>query len=305
MTRPPTSFRSGFVGLVGRPSVGKSTIMNYFVKQHVAITSDKPQTTRHRLRGIVTQPQAQIVFIDCPGWHHPQHALGRYMAGEAKAACGEADVLIAVIDAAHGIGAEDHWIFDAAFRERAPKAARPLLVLNKIDLIRKPRLLPLLKACDGLRMFDELIPISAKTGQGMGLLLEQITHRLPEGPAWYGPDDVTDQTPEQQIRETIREQILAATRQEVPHAIGVLVEELTVNERSQFIRAAIFVEREGQKAILIGARGAMLKRIGTAARMRLQRLLKRSVFLELWVKVARDWRNNPAMLRQLGYGSSA
>ena len=172
MTRRGAAFRSGFAGLVGRPSVGKSTIMNYLVNQHVAITSDKPQTTRQRLRGIVTRPDAQIVFIDCPGWHRPQHTLGRYMAEEAKAACREADVLLAVIDAERGVGAEDQRILETALRERSPGASRPLLALNKIDLVHQPRLLPLLNACDALHLFDELIPVSAKTGQGMGLLLE-------------------------------------------------------------------------------------------------------------------------------------
>lgn len=298
---PERPFRSGFVGLVGRPSVGKSTILNQFVKQHVAITSDKPQTTRHRLRGILTRRDAQVVFIDCPGWHRPQHALGRYMAAEAKAACQEADVLVAVIDAEGGLGAEDHWVFETVMRERAPGAARALLAINKIDLIRKPLLLPLLKACADLDLFDELIPVSASTGQGMGLLLEQIIRRLPEGPAWYDTDQVTDQTPEQRVQEAIREHILAATRQEVPHAAGVMLEELTPRERSMLIRATLVVERDGQKAILIGRNGLMLKRIGTASRVDLQRLLKRSVFLELWVKVVRDWRNSPSMLRQLGY----
>ena len=296
-----TQFRSGFVGLAGRPSVGKSTILNYFLKQHLAITSDKPQTTRHRLRGIVTRHDAQVVFIDCPGWHRPQHALGRYMADEAKAARQEADVLVAVVDAERGVGAEDRRLFDAVTRERAPGARRPLLAVNKIDRVRKPLLLPLLKACADLDLFEELIPVSAVTGQGMGLLLEQIVRRLPEGPAWYDAEQVSDQTPEQQTREAIREQIMAATRQEVPHAVGVLLEEFTPRERSLFVRATILVERDGQKTILIGRNGLMLKRIGTAARINLQRLLKYAVFLELWVKVARDWRNSPSMLRQLGY----
>ena len=276
-------------------------MLNWFVKHHVAITSDKPQTTRHRLRGIVTRHDAQVVFVDCPGWHRPQHALGRYMAEEAKAACQEADVLVAVVEASRRFSADDRWVFDTVMRQRAPGTTRPLLAVNKIDLIRKPLLLPLLKAYDDLQIFDELIPVSAITGQGMGLLLEQIIRRLPEGPAWYGAEQLTDQTPEEQTREAIREQILAATRQEVPHAVGVLLEEFAPRERSLFIRSTILVERDGQKVILIGRNGLMLKQIGTAARANLQRLLQRPVFLELWVKVAPDWRNTPSILRQLGY----
>ena len=298
-----SEYRSGFVGLIGKPNVGKSTILNAFVGRKVSITSPRPQTTRHRILGILTRPEAQVIFIDSPGWHKPQHPLGRYLVRVATGVVEEADVLLAVTDAAAGMTREDEWVF-----ERVRQANRPsILAINKIDLIHKRLVLPMLSSCATLKLFEELIPVSAVTGDNMDRLLTQLIARLPHGPRWYEPEQLTDQSTDQVIREFIREQVLRATRQEVPHAVAVLLDAVTSKEGTSpargvtVIQATILVEREGQKAIIIGSKGQMLKQIGTASRLELERWLGRRVFLDLWVKVARDWRKHPATLRQLGY----
>ena len=294
---PKADYHSGFIGLIGKPNVGKSTMLNYFLERKIAITSPVPQTTRHRLLGILTRPDAQIVFIDSPGWHKPEHPLGRHMATVTKGVLEEADILTVVIDATSGITKDDEHIFDHLRRLKRPA----LLAVNKMDLINKPKVLPLLEQCAALNLFQDQIPISAVTGDNMPTLLNELVTRLPQGPRWFEPDQVTDQTTELMIREFIREGALQATRQEVPHAVGVLLDELTDKGTLTVIHATILVEREGQKAILIGKKGQMLKKIGTACRGELERWLGHRVFLGLWVKVAKDWRNNPVILQELGY----
>lgn len=294
---PPAGYRSGFVGLSGKPNVGKSTLLNALLGRKVSITSPRPQTTRTRILGILTRPDAQVIFLDSPGWHRPQHPLGRYMVAMARGIIEEADVLVAMLDATTGITQEDEWVFD-----EVRKAKRPaLLAINKVDAVNKGLILPLLEQAAATGLFAEHIPVSATHGDNLDVLMAQLIARLPEGPRWYEPGQVTDQTTEQLIQEFIREQVLLATRQEVPYAIGVLLEEITRKETVIVIRATILVEREGQKAIVIGRQGQMLKHIGTEARKELERLLGNKVFLELWVKVARDWRSDPSLLRQLGY----
>lgn len=293
----PIASHSGFVGIIGKPNVGKSTILNYFLGRKVSITSPRPQTTRHRILGILTREEAQVVFVDSPGWHKPKHILGRYLVTVAKGVVEEADVLLAVIDAASGITREDEWVFEAVRRAKHPA----ILAINKVDVVKKNLVLPLLEACAAMRLFDEHIPVSAVAGDNMDVLLDQLIARLPSAPRWYEPDQHTNQSTEQLIREFIREQVLHATRQEVPHAVAILLDEVTAKDAVTLIRATILVEREGQKAILIGQQGQMLKQIGKASRLELERLLGRKVFLELWVKVAKAWREDPAMLRQLGY----
>ena len=289
--------RSGFVGLIGRPNVGKSTILNYYLGEKIAIISPHPQTTRHRIAGVLTREDAQVIFLDTPGLHKPQHALGRSMMEAAKAVIEDADVLVGVIDATAGVTPEDERVFERLQRARQPA----LLAINKIDRVKKPRLLPVLEACAGLGLFRECIPICALTGEQMDRLLAAVLALLPEGPSWYEPHQRTDQTTKQRIAEFIREPILLATRQEVPHAVAVLVEGIRDAERVTVIEATILVEREGQKAILIGRGGAMLKRIGQAARGELERLLGRQVYLQLWVKLAQGWRSDERLLRELGY----
>lgn len=300
------TFRSGFVGIVGRPNVGKSTILNRYLNEKIAIVTPRPQTTRHRILGVLTREDAQVMFLDSPGLHQPEHALGRYMVEVAKAVIDEADVLVTVIDARNGLTEDDERVFarvkQALGRATSEQGSRTaLLAINKVDGVKKPRLLPLLARCAKTGIFAECIPVSALMGDQMDVLLARIIAHLPLGPRWYEPDQRTDQTASQRIGELIREQILLATHQEVPHAVAVVVDEVKEQERVTAIQATIFVERPGQKAIVIGRGGLMLKRIGQEARRQLERLLGRKVYLELWVKVAESWRSDERVLRQLGY----
>ncbi len=298
--------RSGFVAIVGSPNVGKSTILNYYVGQKVAIVSPHPQTTRSRILGVVTRDDAQVMFLDTPGVHQPEHTLGRHMLQAAAAAFDEADVLLTVIDARLGIRERDQRVFDRVKQvsRQVGERRRPvLLAINKVDAVKKPRLLPLLEVCAATGLFAECVPVSAATGEQMDRLLDQVIARLPEGPPWYDAQQITDQTTTQRISEFIREQVLLATRQEVPHAAAVLVDQVTEQPRLISIQATILVERPGQKAILIGRQGMRLKRIGQAARSQIERLVGRKVYLGLWVKVAEDWRRDQRILRQLGYGA--
>jgi len=307
MSTAPTNYRSGFVGIVGRPNVGKSTLLNYYLGEKISIVSPRPQTTRHRILGVLTREDAQVMFLDTPGLCTPQHTLGRYMQEVAKSVIDEADVLVAVIDGRVGVREDDERLF-ARLRQalsggRAGNRAAPpcLLAINKVDVASKPRLLPVLEACAKTKLFAECIPVSALTGDQMDVLLSCIVTRLPEGPRWYESQDRTDQPISRMVGERVREQILLATRQEVPHTAAVLVDEIDEQEHVTVVRATILVERQGQKAILIGRQGLMIKRIGQHARRELERLLGRKIHLELWVKVAADWRSDPRLLRQLGY----
>ncbi len=291
------AFRSGFVGIVGRPNVGKSTMLNYYLGQKVAIVTPRPQTTRHRILGVLTRDAAQVMFLDTPGFHRPQHALGRSMLEVAKAVMDEADVIVVVVDGRHGITEDDRRLF-----ARLKQAGRPcIMAINKVDLVKKPKLLPRIDAYAKMQLFTDCIPVSALTGEQMDVLLGRIIMHLPEGPRWYEPTDRTDQTTQQLIGEFIREQALLATHEEVPHAVAVLVDQIEEQEHLTSIQATILVERPGQKAILIGRGGQMLKHIGQEARRQLEQLLGRKVYLGLWVKVAEGWRSDDRVLRQLGY----
>ena len=297
MTAKTQAFRSGFVGIVGRPNVGKSTMVNFFVGCKVAIVSPHPQTTRQRIIGVLTRDDAQVAFLDTPGFREPKHDLGRSMMEVTKAVVDEADVLMAVIDGRTGILKDDERVFAHVKRSKRPA----LLAINKVDITKKPRLLPLLEACAKTGIFQECIPVSAVTGEQLDVLLMHLIARLPEGPRWYEVAQQTDQTMTQRVGELIREQALLVTREEVPHALAVLVEEMVDRERVTAIRATVLVERPGQKAILIGRGGSTMKSIGQAARAQIERLLHRQVYLELWVKAKPGWRNDPRVLRELGY----
>ena len=284
-------------------------MLNYFLAEKVAIVSPRPQTTRHRILGVLTRNDAQVMFLDTPGLHQPEHTLGRYMLEVAKAVIEEVDVLVTVIDGRTGITEEDERVFARVrqvLRQHGPGAATrsALVAINKVDVVKKPRLLPLLDQCAKLKLFDECIPVSALKGDQMSVLLEQIIARLPEGPRWYEPEQRTDQSARQVIGELIREQVLVATHQEVPHAVAVLVDSIEERDRVTAIQGTIVVERPGQKAIIIGRSGAMLKRIGQEARREIERFLGRKVFLGLWVKVVQDWRRDERMLRELGYAGA-
>ncbi len=297
MTASPTLFRSGFVAILGRPNAGKSTLVNQLVGHKVAIVSSRPQTTRNRIQGIVNRPDAQIVLIDTPGIHKPENALGRLMMDEVHHALESIDALLLIVDAKENFGPGDRFALDIVRRFHGPA----FLLLNKIDVIAKAHLLPLIDFYRKEYEFAEIVPISALSGDGLMVLLEELVKRLPENDPYFPPDQFTDQPERFLAAEIVREKCIAATRQEVPHAIAVLVDNFEESDRLIRIRATIYVERDGQKGILIGRAGGTLKKIGTDARLELEQLLGTRIFLELYVKVQRDWRDQPALVRQLDW----
>lgn len=291
-------YKSGFVALIGRPNVGKSTLMNSIIGQKIAIMSNKPQTTRNKIHGVYTTDQMQIVFLDTPGIHRPQSKLGTYMKHIAESTLSEVDVILFLIDVAEGLGGGDRYIIEQLKNVSTPV----ILVLNKIDQVHPEDLLPIIEQYKELYDFAEYVPVSALNGNNISTLLTQIEHYLEEGPQYYPADQVTDH-PEQFIcAELIREKILHLTREEVPHSIAVYIENMHVADNGVVhIGAVIVVERESQKGIIIGKRGAMLKEVGRLARQDMERLLGSRIYLELWVKVQKDWRNREAMLADLGF----
>jgi len=295
----PEGYRSGFVAVMGKPNVGKSTLINGYVGQKVAIVSPKPQTTRRRLRGILTLPQAQIVFIDTPGIHEPRHKLGEYMVETAVRAIPDADVVLFMADVSTLPEAEDLQLAEL-IQERA--AGVCILVLNKVDLLSPEKEEKHRQAYLALADCPDWIMFSATEGHNRQELLELIIERLPLGPQFYPPDQITDQPLRFMAAELIREQALHHLYQEVPHSVAVVVEEF--HERREdltYIEATIYVAKDTQKGIIIGEKGKMLKRIGTASRRETERLLGTKVYLELWVKVRKRWPRDEAALRYLGY----
>ncbi len=292
--------RAGFASLIGRPNVGKSTLFNRLLGQKLAIISPKPQTTRNRIRGIRTRPEGQIVFVDTPGLHPPRGKLGRFLASTVAQAIEEVDVVILVADATAPVAPAGDEAFEALRSITAPT----VLALNKVDLVPdKARLLPRLEAYAARHPFRALVPISAKSGSGVDRLVAETFALLPPGPALYPPDTVTDQPETFFVAETIREKLFLAMRQEVPYACAVQAEDVVERgpDAPLYIRAEIFVERPSQKGIVIGEGGAMLKRVGQAARRELEAFFGVRVFLELRVRVRRDWREDDRVLRELGY----
>jgi len=290
-------FKSGFVAVVGRPNAGKSTLVNRLVGQKVAIVTSRPQTTRNRIQGIVNRPHAQVVLIDTPGLHRPDSALGRQMMGEVNAALDGVDVLALILDVSEDIGKGDRHAIERAARFEATR----ILLLNKVDRIPKDSLLPIIESVGKLTDFAEIIPISALTGDGVDRVLEKFIEYLPSGEPHFPADQYTDQPERFLAAELIREKAMAGTFHEVPHAVAVLVDAFEETDKLIRIRATIYVEREGQKGILIGRAGASLKKIGTDARKELEEILGTKIFLELFVKVLRDWRDNPQLVRQLDW----
>jgi len=290
-------FKFGFVAVVGRPNAGKSTLVNRLVGQKVAIVTSRPQTTRNRIQGIVNRPNAQVVMIDTPGLHRPDSALGRQMMSEIDAALDAVDVLALILDASEEFGQGDRRAIERAARFEGTR----IVLLNKIDRVPKGRLLPLIENVGKMGDFAEIIPISALTGDGVDLVLEKFIEYLPAGEPHFPADQYTDQPERFLAAELIREKAMAGTFHEVPHAVAVLVDSFEETDRLVRIRATIYVEREGQKGILIGRSGASLKQIGTAARKELEEILGTKVFLELFVKVQRNWRDNPQLVRQLDW----
>lgn len=291
-------FKSGLVAIIGRPNVGKSTLMNQVIGQKIAIMSDKPQTTRNKIHGVYTTNDSQVVFLDTPGIHKRQSKLGDYMNQTALSTLGEVEAALFLVDASEGIGGGDRYIAEQLQKIKTPI----ILVMNKIDKIEPPALLPLIEQYRKLHDFAEIVPISAKLGNNVDTLLEQIQKYLPPGPQYYPEDQVTDHPEQFVCAELIREKILHMTREEIPHSIAVTIEDMRVEENGTvYISAVIFVERDSQKGIIIGKQGALLKEVGRQARQDIQRLLGSKIFLELWVKVKKDWRNQERVLRDLGF----
>jgi GTP-binding protein Era len=289
--------RSGTVALVGRPNAGKSTLMNRLLGEKVAIVSDKPQTTRHRLVGILSDERGQMVFFDTPGIHRPLHRLNRQMVRHALDAMNDADALCLLVDAAEPFGSGDAYVLDLVERARGPR----LLALNKIDRVRKPDLLPMIERYARGGLFAEIVPISAATGDGCDRLLEALWATLPEGPPHYDPELLTIHPERFLVAERIREKVLAATREELPFATAVVIERWDEEEGRDLLRlhVSILVERPGQKKILVGRQGQMIKAIGTAARQDLEEFLGRRVYLDLQVRLEPGWREDRAVLARL------
>ena len=290
-------FKSGFVAIVGRPNAGKSTLVNKLVGEKVAIVTSKPQTTRNRIHGIVNRPGAQVVLIDTPGLHRPDSALGKQMMGEVDAAIDAVDVLALILDASEEMGQGVRRALERVSRFEGTR----ILLLNKIDRIPRDELLPLIEKAAKLGEFAEIIPISALKGDGVERALEKFIEYLPVGPPQFPADQYTDQPERFLAGEIVREKAMAATTQEVHHALAVLVDSFEEAPDIIRIRATIYVEKEGQKGILIGSKGSTLKQIGTAARKELESILGTKIFLGLYVKVEKDWRDNAQLVRQMDW----
>jgi GTP-binding protein Era len=299
------SFHSGFVCILGRPNAGKSTLLNALVGERLAIVSPKPQTTRNRILGIVQIPKqkkkagGQIVLIDTPGVHKPDSSLGRKMMSEVREGLEGCDLLLLIVDVTRKFSQADESVL-----EMAKKSGTPVfLLLNKIDLLRnqKDKLLPIIDEYSKLYAFKEIIPLSARKPEGLDLLLKKVIDVLPEGPRYFPEDQVTDQPARFMAAEIIREQVLTETSEEVPYATTVLVEQFEEGAKLTRIAAAIYCEREGQKRILIGKQAQMLKKIGTAARLQIEKMVGTRVFLELFVKVSPDWRESHSFIEELDW----
>ncbi|MDD2233701.1 MAG: GTPase Era [Desulfitobacteriaceae bacterium] len=293
----PKGFRSGFVAVIGRPNAGKSSLLNHLLGQKVLIMSDKPQTTRNKIQCILTEERGQIVFLDTPGVQRPKHKLGQYMAEATKESIRDVDLILYVVDIAAAYGSGEEFVLGMLKQSGTPY----ILVLNKIDLISQEQLLKSLEKYAKPADFLAVIPVSAKYGANTGELLKVLFEQLPEGPLYYPADEVTDQPERFIMAELIREKVLELTRDEVPHSIAVIIEQVEAKRSLVKIRAQIIVERASQKGIIIGQRGKMLREIGSLARRDIEALLGSKVFLELWVKVMKDWRNRLDYLREFGY----
>lgn len=295
-------FVSGFVSILGRPNAGKSTLLNALVGMKLAIVAEKPQTTRTSIQGVLNLPNAQIVFVDTPGIHEPDSAFNKRMLETVRAALAERDLLLYLVDSARPFTEQDQKAVELVKKARTPV----VLLLNKIDRLKdKTPLLGLIDKYKSLHDFAEYLPVSALNGEGLDALRECMLAKLPEGPSYFPPDHITDQPERFLAAELIREKILHETRQEVPHAVAVLVGNWEETPRLTRISATVYVEREGQKGIVIGAKGALLKKVGTQAREEMELLLGRKIFLELRVKVRPKWRESPQFLNALDWRSMA
>ncbi len=298
-TSEPTNRKSGVVAIIGRPNAGKSTLLNHLVGEKIAITSDKPQTTRTRIRGVLSCTEGQIVFLDTPGIHKPGYKLNRRMMAAVTESLSSVDLILLMIDSVESMGAGDRFALQMIKRIETPAFLLP----NKIDLMRnKSRLLPLIAAYAAQRQFDEVIPVSARTGEGAETLIKKIFEYLPEGPLLYPEDDLTDQPERAIVAEFVREKILRATSEELPYVTAVITEKWEEMEDITHIHCLIYVEKPSHRAIIIGRGGERLKEIGSSARIDIEKLLGRRIFLSLFVKVRQHWRDDEQTLDELGIG---
>ncbi len=294
-------YGSGFVAVVGRPNVGKSTLVNALVGHKVAIVSEKPQTTRWRIRGILTTEDHQLVFVDTPGFHKPRTLLGERLNEVVSASVEGVDAVVLVVDAAAGVGRGDAFVYE---HQVAPASCPRFCAVNKLDLLHGHREVPQLEAAAAVGDFDEVVPVSATTGRGVDLLRDLLVERMPESAPFYPAGEITDQPLEARLAEIIREKALAVMREEVPHSIAVVVDELQRDERIVRVHATLVVERDSQKGIVIGKGGGTLTTIGTGSREEMELLLGQKIFLDLRVKVLKDWQRDPRALARLGFERS-
>lgn len=293
-----TEHKSGFVSIIGRPNVGKSTFVNRVIGHKIAIMSDKAQTTRNKIQGVMTRDDAQIIFIDTPGIHKPKHKLGDYMMRVAKNTLSEIDAIMFMVNVNEDIGRGDEYIMEMLKNVKTPI----FLVLNKIDLVHPDTLMPKIEQYQSYMDFTDIIPISALEGVNVDHFIDVLKSFLPEGPKYYPDNQISDHPEQFVVSEIIREKILHLTSEEIPHAIGVNVNRMIKEDEDRVrIEATIYVERDSQKGIVIGKGGKKLKEVGKRARRDIEMLLGSKVYLELWVKVQRDWRNKVNFIRQIGY----
>jgi len=295
------NYKSGFISIIGRPNVGKSTFLNRVIGQKIAIMSDKPQTTRNKVQGVLTLENSQMIFIDTPGIHIPKHKLGDFMLKVAKNTLREVDVILFMVNAVEPRGKIDEYIMEMLEKNETPV----FLVINKIDQVHPEKLVDIIESYTKKYDFAEVLPISALQGNNVDKLLETIQSYLPQGPQYYPADQVTDHPERFIISELIREKVLHLTREEIPHSIAVVIDKIKKEEDTEKdmirVSATIVVERDSQKGIVIGKKGALLKEVGTRARKDIEMLLGTNVYLELWVKVQKDWRNKSAHLKDYGF----
>lgn len=290
-------YKSGFVTLIGRPNVGKSTLMNYLIGQKIAITSNKPQTTRNRIQTVLTREEGQIIFVDTPGIHKAKNKLGAYMVGVAERTLNEVDAALWLVEPTTFIGAGERHIAAQLKKVKTPV----LLVINKIDMVKKEEVLAAISAYKDIYDFAEIIPVSARSGENTEELIKEVFRYLPYGPQFYDGDTVTDQPERQIVAELIREKALHCLNEEIPHGIAVVIDSMKKKGRIMHIDATIICERDSHKGIIIGKQGNMLKKIGSTARYEIERMLEMQVNLKLWVKVKKDWRDSEFLMKNFGY----
>lgn len=291
------NYKSGYIAVIGKPNVGKSTIINRLIGQKLSIVSPRPQTTRDNILGILTTETYQMIFIDTPGIHKPKTLLGKHMVKEARISLGNADIVLFVIEP-FGLTEEDDLVSSILKGYKKPV----YLLINKVDLVQKDKILPVIDTAQHMYQFKEVIPISATKGDNMDILKQKLIETLSIGPQYYAEDQLSDKQERYFVSEIIREQALRYLQEEVPHSVAVRLEEMKDrSERLSYIKATIYVERDSQKKIIIGKNGQKIKEIGQEARKHLEKFLGRKVYLELWAKVSKDWRKNPMVLKSLGY----